>query len=241
MKAPAIAANDESVLRRLAENDDESAAAAILAQLCRQSPELRHWLWEDFGRDARVRAKFAQFVKDGSAPPLARFADLTDDGNGLREEQRRLRERFPAGVYGGLTWNQVVTLIRHHQSGTIDVGAFLLAQAWRESGEASPLLMWAGTEFLDRVIPSGRRRLLKHLDRALGLLKRCENKAKRRAIFGYADWWKLNVLLYLLRHPKPSYRTRELRAHLSTLGLEISTKDMRRFCSRHGIRRDMRA
>lgn len=44
-----------------------------------------------------------------------------------------------------------------------------------------------------------------------------------------------------LRHPRKSYRTRELRAHLSALGLEVGTKDIRRFCTRHNILRDIRA
>ena len=35
--------------------------------------------------------------------------------------------------------------------------------------------------------------------------------------------------------------TRDVRAHLAGLGLRISTLDFRRFCKRHGIRRDERA
>jgi len=172
MKAEAVAANDESVFRCLAENDDESAAAAILIQLCRQSSALRHWLWEDFGRNAKVRSKFARIVRDGSSFVGANFADLTDDSAGLREEQRRLRAAVSPALYGGLVWSEIATLIRQHQAGTVDLGAFLLAEAWQQTGKTSPLMLWAGAEFLDRVIPSGRRRLLKHLDRALALLKR---------------------------------------------------------------------
>ena len=37
-----------SHLRRLAAETDESATVALFVQLCRQSPTLRHWLWEDF-------------------------------------------------------------------------------------------------------------------------------------------------------------------------------------------------
>lgn len=37
-----------------------------------------------------------------------------------------------------------------------------------------------------------------------------------------------------------AYRAREVRAHLATLGLKISSLDFRRFCKRHGIRRDER-
>ena len=72
-------------------------------------------------------------------------------------------------------------------------------------------------------------------------MKKFENPSKRRAVVGYADWWKLHALFYMLRHPRPTYRTRDLRAHLASLGLQISTKDIRRFCARHAICRDMRA
>lgn len=51
----------------------------------------------------------------------------------------------------------------------------------------------------------------------------------------------MNVLFYILRHPRESYSIRDLRAHLATLGLDIGTRDMRRFCKRHGIKRDIQA
>jgi len=62
-----------------------------------------------------------------------------------------------------------------------------------------------------------------------------------RVAFGYADWWKLHALLFMLRYPRPAYRTRDVRAHLATLDLKISSLDFRRFCKRHGILRDERA
>jgi hypothetical protein len=232
---------DEALFKRLAENTDESAAAALLTQLCRESAELRHWLWEDFGRSAQVRKRFAAMVKDSASPPVGGFSELTGDNGPLREEERRLRGQFPARIYGGLTWNEVVTLIRHHQAGGVDLGAFLLARDWHKAGKATPLLMWAGIEFLDLAISSGHRRLLKHLYRALVLLKRHESKAQRRSALGYTDWWKLHVLFFILRHPRASYRIRELLARLSALNLRPAAQDLRRFCARNGIRRDMRA
>jgi hypothetical protein len=156
------------------------------------------------------------------------------------EECRRLREQFPARIYGGLTWNEVMQLVRHYQAGTIDLGVFLLADEWQKAGKSSPALKWAGTEFLEGVIPSGRRRLLRYLEKALAFLKGYKDKTKRRAMLGYGDRWKMRVMLHILQHPSECYRTRELCAHLATLGFKISAKDMRRFCARHGIRRDMR-
>jgi hypothetical protein len=232
---------DGPLFKRLAENTDESATVGLLTQLCRESPELRHWLWADFGRSAQVRKKFAEIVKDPGSLPATGFADLTNDNVALREEARRLREQFPARIYGGLTWSEVMTLVRHHQAAGVDLGAFVLARDWQKTGKASPLLMWAGIEFLDLAIASGHRRLLKHLNRALVFLKQCESKAKRRSALGFTDWWKLQVLFYLLKHPQASYTIRELIAHLTALGLKPAAQDLRRFCARNGIRRDMRA
>jgi len=235
------ASKDESLLRRLAENTDETATVALLVALCRQSPELKHWLWEDFGRDAKVRAKFAKLVATPDAKFAGGFRDLTPDARARREEARRLREQIPARRYGGLTWNGVTTLVRHYQAGTVDLGVFLLAHDWQTAGKSTPALMWAGIELLELTVPTGRRRPLKHLNKALAFLKKYETPAQRRSSFGYADWWKLHALFYILRHPCDSYRTRDLRGHLAEIGLEISAKDIRRFCTRHGIRRDMRA
>ena len=44
-----------------------------------------------------------------------------------------------------------------------------------------------------------------------------------------------------LHEAETVYRTRDVRAHLETLRLQISSLDFRRFCKRHGIRRDGRA
>jgi len=241
MKPESAAAEDAVVFRRLAQNDDESASVSILLHLCRHSPELRHWLWEDFGRSAKVRALFGLHVKSRCNPPVASFAELTEDGEPLRKEQDRLKRQFSPGIYGGLTWNQVVTALGQHQAGKIDLGAYLLAQEWQNAKKLTPLLMLAGTDLLCRVLPTGRRRMLKHTERALALLKRSSSKAHRRAAIGYADWWKIQLLLYVLRNPKPAYRTRELRAHLADLGLDISSKYLRRFCGHLGLRRDVRA
>lgn len=238
MKPPGPTANAELLLRRLTENNDESATAALFLQLYRQSPELRHWLREDYARDAKLRAKFDGLVMNGIQPQIVRFADLTEDGDSWHVELSHLKKQMSGRFYGGLTWNEVVNLVHHYQAGTLDPGIFLLLRQWREAGKTSPVLMWAGLAFLESVLPSGKWRPLKHLRQALAFVKKFENKAERRKAMGYADWWKLNTLFYILRHPRISYRTRDLRAHLASIGLAIETRDIRRFCKRHGIKRD---
>lgn len=113
----------------------------------------------------------------------------------------------------------------------------------RESGPAieSPRLALASTEWFVQVVRTGDTRLLRHVRKTLRFLASLEGAPKRRGLFGHTGWWKLNVLFYILRHPRAAYRTREFRAHLADLGIEVGTKEIRCFCARHGIRRDMRA
>lgn len=241
MSATAQAHPEDSVLRRLAGNDDESAALALLVHLCRASPQLRHWLWRDFAKNPRSRSRLAKLIKTAAPPAGLRFIDLTDDGAAFSKERRRLRARFPAGLYGGLTWTELMTLIRKHEAGTLDLGTFLLVQLWQEVGEGSPLLAWAGLKFLPGLLASDRWRLLENLKKAQSLVSRCKTAGNPQTIFGFSDWWKLQLFLYMLRHPKPAYRTREFRSYLAAQRIDVSPKDLRRFCARHGIRRDMRA
>ena len=229
----------DPLLRRLMASD-EAACLGLLTQLCRQSPAFRAWLCHDFIRDSAIQKRFSHVVDDPAQASPGRFIDLSDDADGWREEQRRLREALPTRPFGGLSRGEVETLIRRFQAGKIDLGTFLLVQDWHEAGRASPVLMWAGMQFLDALLPARDWRLHKNLRRAFSFLLRFGKGAKRRASFSPSGWWQAQVLFYMLRHPRPAYRTRELCAHLASLGVEVSTKDMRRFCSRHGICRDVR-
>lgn len=230
----------DPVLQRLSATN-ESASLALVVYLCRKSPELRRWLWGDFAQSSKVRKDFARLVKDPALPLPTCFIELSEENHSWRKEQRRLRESISIRAFGGLSRPEVEILIRRYQAGNIDLGTFLLTHDWREAGQGSPALAWAGLAFLDSLLPGRDWRVHAHLARTFTFLRHFEKKTKRRAMFSPSDWWKVRVLFYLLRHPQASYRTRELCAHLKSLGLEVSTKDIRRFCSRHGIKRDERA
>ena len=134
-------------------------------------------------------------------------------------------------------------LVRRYEARTLGLHVFLLARDWRKAGDAakaSPKLLQAGADLLDTAIRSGETRQLAQLGHAVELLSGLNPRSLRTA-FGYADWWKLHALVYMLQHPREAYRTRDVRAHLETLSLRISSLDFRRFCKRHGIRRDERA
>lgn len=217
--------------------------------MCRQFPDLRTWLMEDFGRDAATRANFLALVERGDLNGDAAsngFAELAGELDGWIEEKRRISAQLPARAtrpFGGLTWDEMETLVRRYEARTLGLNVFLLARDWRKAGEAakaSPRLLQAGAELLDTAIRSGETRQLAELGNAVELLAGLDPRRLSTA-FGYADWWKLHALVYMLRHPRDAYRTRDVRTHLASLGLRISSLDFRRFCKRHGIRRDMRA
>ncbi len=223
---------------------DESAAAALFVQLCRECPALRHWLWEDFARDAATRERFARRLRGRASVEVAHIADLGEETFGPDEEIRRLRASFPARIFGGLTWAEVEALIGQFRAGRSDLAAFLLALQWRRAGNAasrSAHLLQCAARFLDPVFRTGDRHRLNQLRTAVALVEGSMSPKLRRTSVGPVNWWKLQLLLYILRHPRPSYATRELVAHLRQQGLRIAAKDIRRFCARHGFRRDMRA
>lgn len=241
------AVRSRAVLIALTE-DGPTAALRLLADLCQHYPEVHVWLEQDFARDAGIRARFARLIDRRAVLPadtLNGFAHLNGEDHSWQTERGHLRQNGQASkIYGGLTWAEMETAFRRYEAGTLDLGTFLLAHQWneaRKSGHVSPELMRASIAFLDAVARDGDRRLLKHCYRALSFLRAYEEIPKRRTAVGYAEWWKLRILLYMLRHPRESYRTRDLRAHLAALGLSISSLDLRRFCARLGIRRDMRA
>jgi len=237
-----------SLLTSLTDRQSRSVVA-LLAELCRHSAEARDWLFEDFARNAKTRANFLALVeKDGGKEKRSgdSFAELAGEARAWHEEAQRMQSLVPRHaprLYGGLTWVEMEELVGHYEAGAVDVGVFLLARDWKKAGASaasSPRLLRAASEFLNTVIASGETRLALQLANAATLLNRTNAKGPKVG-FGYANWWKLHALLYMLRHPREAYRTRDVRAHLATLGIQISSLDFRRLCKRHGIRRDERA
>ena len=230
----------DALFRQLAAETNESAAVGLFLDLCRSSPALRHWLWEDFARDPSKRAHFARVLKSAAAP--VRFADLAGENNAWQEEAQRLRAKLPRRPYGSLTFDELKELVMHYQAGKTHIGAFLFALEWqrlRPAGPA-PALLRGAFRVLDAAMENGTD-LLHQLAKARDLARDFTAGPGRRAAVGYSDWWKLNTLLYVMRHPAPGYALRDVQAHLTTLGLKIAGRDIRRFLAHCGIKRDMRA
>jgi hypothetical protein len=233
----------DTIWQRLTENDD-AATASLFRQLCAHSAQLRFWLWNDFSRDLEARELFERSLEDDAA------AQAWESSFAGRNEAWRL-ERNQVGAligqngraYGGLTRTELEQLIRHYQAaGTVSPSILLLALRWRkEKGKMSPALIRATSMLFQEAATTGDLSLLTDFFKALKHLQEFEAKAKRALIVGYLDWWKLQLLLYILQNPLPAYRIRNFSAHLRSIGLNISIRQLQRFCALHSIARDATA
>lgn len=235
------------LLERMCE-DDGTAKAAVFLQLCREWPELREWLWRDFASNSKVRDNFAKVLDEGPQLAVGKqwIAEFSGEADVWRAQREELISKLGSTVlraYGGKTYAEMIKLIRQYQAGALDLGTFLLAREWLNAkGDAkkSIRLMRSASEFVDAVV-SGNGHLLDHLEQSLRILALYQNSFTRRKALGHVKWWRLQLLIYMLRNPRPYYPMRELLAHLTTLGLRVRLEDVRSFCVLHEIKRDTRA
>lgn len=233
------------VLELLAEDPDD-AAIALFTRLCRQSAKLRAWLLDEFARSPKTRAEFIRLLaQPGAKADNLTLAHAAGEDRARALENERLRARWLPGSaarpYGGLSRPEVEGWIRRYQSGSLHPATFQLMLAWRRTNGTQPAnaaLVRASAAFLAEALGRENRGLLRQLVRIERFFRDCQKLG--RAAYGYLNRWKVHVLLYLLNHPKPRYRTSELIAHLATRKVRISGKLIRRFCARHGIARDTR-
>jgi hypothetical protein len=231
-------------------DDDKSAAVAVFVELLRFSPALRNWLWTEFAQSATTRERLAEWLKTGGPPPangLKLLATLASEQRGFERERLRLKETLPVRIaarpYGGLARSTVEQIIRSYQASGTDLGAYLLAASWKraKTPESDPRLLRAGRRFLAEACGNSRPELVKRLAHAVRLVGDRPEAASSKTAYGFTNWWKLCILLYVLNHPKPRYRIRELCAHLASQHLPVGATNVRAFCRKHGVARDRRA
>jgi hypothetical protein len=248
MIAPGAFAKRPAIIDRVMERRD-AAFLRGLVDTCREWPEIRKWLCEDFVTLEKVRENFKALVDRPTAAEKTcaySLADLSGESFVWLKEKDRMKSftsPFGAAIFGGRTWQEMEQLILRYAGGLTELGVMLFVQHWRKTGKKSrfaPELLQAGAELLDAIILSGETRLLANLVKTIQQPS-SRNGNNLRSSIGYSDWWKLQAVLYIMRNPRPSYRTREVRTFLAKMEIAISSLDFRRFCKRHHIRRDMRA
>ena len=233
------------VLELLAENPDD-AAVALFTRLCRQSPKLRAWLWDEFARSPNTREEFVRILEQkGVKADNLTLAHVAGEDQARDLENARLRGDWLTAStlrpYGGLSRPELEGWIRRYQSGSLHPATFQLVLAWRRTRGIEPAdaaLVRASAAFLAEALGRNNRGLLRQLVRIERFFRAREKLG--RAAYGHMHRWKVHVLLYVLNHPKRSYRTSELTAHLATKKIQVSGKLIRRFCASHGIDRDTR-
>lgn len=183
----------------------------LLSDICRRFPDLQTWLVEDFARDPATRANFVALVEHGdlnNEPMADGFAELAGELDGWQEEKRRLRAQLPpnaARPFGGLTWEEMESLVRRYEARTISLDIFLLARDWRKAGEAakaSPKLLRACAQLLDTAIRTGDTRPLVQLTSAVKML----NGLKKKSAAHRAGLRRLVEAARLGFHAPPSPR-----------------------------------
>jgi phosphoserine phosphatase len=245
MNAPNKDRVNRLVLELLAEDPDD-AAVALFTRLCRQSPKLRAWLWDEFARSPKTRAEFARILEQqGVKADHLTLAHAAGEDRARSLENARLRGDWLTAStlrpYGGLSRPEVEGWIRRYQSGSLHPATFQLVLAWRRTRGTEPAdaaLVRASAAFLAEALGRDNRGLLRQLVRIERFFGAREKLG--RAAYGHLHRWKVHLLLYVLNHPKRCYRTGELTAHLAGKKIRVSGKLIRRFCVRHGIARDTR-
>ncbi len=239
----------EEIFAILSTGDDVAGVEQFMT-LLRHVPGLRQWYrsvtLDPMARqklDAYLDGKMTPTINVSSGRPLLRWIAGAKD-NARHDIEKLKQANFAPLTYGGLSRGQVIALIRKYQAGTIDCASFLVLHALRRdlasSGAVGLSTANAAMRLLKGAVSGEEPKLIHQLARAAEFFDGQKIGAIKSSHFGYSAWWKLNLLGYMLHHPKPTYRTGELLRHLAGLKLQVDPSDIRRFCRQHKIARDSR-
>lgn len=240
----------EEIFTTLSDADDRAGVGQFM-ELLRHVPGLRQWL-RAVALDPMARQKFDAYLDGKITPPpnlasgrrLLGWLAGAPPGHAKNDIENLRRYKISPMNHGGLARAQIIGLVRHYQAGAIDCAAFFVMHALRrdfaERGAASPATMAATIRFLNAAVAGKRPLLLRHLAQATEFFGGQAVGTINGAQFGRSAWWKVNVLGYMLSHPKPAYRISELHRWLLSQKLNVDLADIRRFCRENGIARDSR-
>lgn len=244
-RAPERADELAALLHELSLHDDASELRHF-AEVCRASPRVRAWLFGRFAMEPETQEKFRAFLRDPVKAP---------DGLWSAVLQREVASKPPPvpsndGPFGGLSESAVWALIKHYQAGRINVMTFMLVRVWRQLAAADrhpPPAVWRATlEHWAAIVGDGDGRLLRDLMHAVAFFN---DRPVGVDVNEDAESWKIHVLLHILDNPQSSYRVGELFDSLPEKFRRVrrngnsfvERREIRKFCEKHGIRRDQRA
>jgi len=240
----------DEIFATLSAGDDVAGVEQFMA-LLRRIPGLRQW-YRRVTRDSSARQKLDAYLngKIVPAPHVSSGRRLLDwiagaAGHARVDVEKLKHHRFAAPAHGGLSRGQVIALILKYQAGTLDCASFLVLRALRRDlaveGKIGFTATNAAMHLLNAAVSRDDPKIMHQLKRASKFFEGRKFGAGEKSYFGYPAWWKLNILAYMLHHPKAAYRVREFRQSLLALNLDIAPSYIRRFCRRHEIVRDSRS
>ena len=229
----------------------QTASVALLVTLLRTTPGLRQWLRATM-LDPDMRHRLNAYLDGKLSPPaqqtsgrnlLAWVAGIKAPLDDTDPDHLRAAYGSAAPTYGGLTRAQVFALIRHRQAGPLALAPFLLVALWRKAAAnktALPAALLATQKFFEASIVRDTPALLRQLAHAAGFFQGHGLRKIGKTHYGHAQWWQLNILAYMLAHPRPAYQPKEFSRHLAAQKLHVDSADIRRFCRKQKIARDKR-
>lgn len=234
-----------ALLHELSLHDDASELRHF-AEVCRSSPRVRTWLFGRFAAESETQEKFRAFLRNGATVPDGLWSPV------LANEVASNPPAVPAtdGPYGGLSEAAIWALIKQYQAGRINVMTFLLVRVWRQLAAANrkpPPAVWRATlEHWAAIVAGSDGALIRDLTHAVAFF---DDQPVGVVAGAEGDSWKIHVLLYVLDHPQPAYRVGDLFDHLPEKFRRVrrngnpyvERREIRKFCEKHGIRRDQRA
>ena len=236
-----------ALLHELSLHDDASELRHFV-EVCRRSLRVRTWLFGRFALEPKTQQKFRTFLRDGSAPADGLWSPVLE-----KEVTSRPPLAPGARDFGGLPESAIWALIKRYQAGRINVMTFLLVRVWLQVAAAdrsAPPALWRATlDHWAAIVGDAEGLLARDLLKAIAFFHERPNGLAGGVDIESEDSWKIHVLLYILDHPQPCYRVGDLFDHLPARFRRVrrsgnpyvDRREIRKFCEKHGIRRDRRA
>lgn len=220
---------------------DDVAEMRQFTELCRRSLAIRSWLFARFAGEPATRAAFRKLLsgRPGSPSQAASWSQRLT-GEVASDD---LHSTNQGSLHGGLSRTQVLALIMRHQFERMDLRTFFLVRLWMRflatGRQEIPVGLCSATlDHWRALITDSEGRLMQDAMRAVRFFNERSKRPIGETDFGYINTWKIHVLLYILDRPKTRYQVAELCAALPQKYRGLDRRQIRRFCQRHGIRRD---
>jgi hypothetical protein len=220
---------------------DDIAELRQFVELCRKSLAIRSWLFARFANEATTRSAFRKALTS-TAPhrETRRLWSPNITSMVLGHCQTSASQERP---YGGLSKTRILALIIQYQYEQLDLKTFLLVRVWMRfiatgKTEYPVSLVRVTVKHWKSMIGEPSGHLLREASTAVSFFHARSKRTIGEADFGHNNSWKIHLLLHILDCPRANYRVVELQAGLPAKYQHVEQRLIRRFCQRHGIRRD---